>query len=104
MMRAPFIAAEVSGIRYRGQLYQRLRIEPFIRKDGTESSIAIWGSTCAQCFEPFECTTPAVMPRFRPARRCADCRTSCNWSKRSKPAEPLIGMQRPFAPREDAES
>lgn len=100
MSAAPFIAAEVSEVRYRAQLYERLRMEPFVRKDGRTSLIAIWRSTCAQCREPFECTTPAVMPRFRPARRCVTCRQGSSWAKRPLP---LVGNQRPFAPREGAE-
>jgi hypothetical protein len=100
MTGAPFIASEVKEVRYRGQVYERDRIEPFVRKDGTASSVAIWRSTCVQCLEPFECTTPAITPRFRPARRCIECRRSSNWARRPLP---LVGNQQPFAPREEAE-
>lgn len=95
MSGAPFIASEFAEVRYRGQLYERLRIEPFERRDGSASSIAIWRSTCAQCEEPFECTTPTIAPRFRPARRCPTCRAICGWNKRPMP---FVGDQRPFAP------
>lgn len=100
MISAPFIASEVAEVIYRGLLYERLRIEPFARKDGSASSIAIWRSICQQCQHHFECTTPAIAPRFRPARRCQDCRATSNWNNRPLP---LVGNQRPFAPREDAE-
>ena len=100
MSGAPFIASEVMEVTYRGQFYMRQRIEEFTRKDGAASSIAIWLSMCAQCQELFECTTPAVMPRFRPARRCDECRRGSSWSKRPLP---LVGNQQPFAPREEAE-
>lgn len=100
MSGAPFIASEIAEVCYRSQMYERLRIEPFERRDGSASSIAIWRSTCAQCDSPFECTTPAVMPRFRPARRCIECRRRSSWAKRPLP---LIGNQQPFAPREEAE-
>lgn len=101
MTGVPFIASEVLDIRYRGQLYERLRIEPFVRKDGSASSIAIWRSTCVQCREGFDCTTPAIMPRFKAVRRCENCRANSGWNKRPMP---LVGNQQPFAPREDAES
>lgn len=105
MTGAPFIASEVAEMIYRGQLYEQLRIEPFERKDGSASSIAIWRSTCPQCQSHFECTTPAIAPRFRPARRCHECRQECRWSHRPKSAEtakpaPLRSGQRPFAPVE----
>lgn len=45
MSSAPFIAADVAAVDNRGQLYERLRIEPFERKDGSASSIATWRST-----------------------------------------------------------
>lgn len=102
MNEVPFIASEFAEVRYRGQMYERLRIEPFERKDGSASSVAIWRSTCAQCEEPFECTSPAIVPRFRPARRCEDCRKKCKWGDRFKKSDPaLMGPLpdgRPIAP------
>ena len=56
MTSAPFIASEFMEVVHRGQLYERVRTEPFERKDGGASEIAIWRSTCAQCEDPFECT------------------------------------------------
>ena len=101
MTSAPFIASEVAEVIYRGQMYQRIRIEPFVRKDGSKTAIAIWGTNCPQCRRPFECITPAIAPRFRPPRRCPHCRATCTWNKRPLP---LVGNQQPFAPREDADT
>lgn len=94
MSGAPFIANEVAEIRYRGQLYERVRIEPFARRDGTASAVAIWRSICTQCQISFECTTPTVMPRFRPARRCDECRSLSRWTKRRLERERMIEAAR----------
>lgn len=103
MIGVHFIAEEIAAVTYRGQLYERLRIEKVVRKDGRPTSIATWRSTCAECREPYECTTSALMDRFQAPRRCQACRSKSPWHRRTKPPEPLTGMQRPFAPREDAE-
>mgnify|MGYP001434182620 FL=1 len=88
MTSAPFIASEVAEVIYRGQTYQRIRIEPFVRKDGSKTAIAIWSKNCPQCRRPFECTTPAIAPRFRPPRRCLECRVKCKWGGRFKTGKP----------------
>jgi hypothetical protein len=94
-----FIAAEVTEVRYQRQRYRLLRIEPYTRRDGTETSVAVWQSVCSQCRGQFECTTPALTLNFKPARRCPDCRTKCKWSERFKADNmPLQPGQRPFAP------
>jgi len=104
MTGAPLVAVDVAEVIYRRQRYVRIRIEPYTKRDGTETSMAIWGSTCPQCRQPFECSTPAVTPKFRPARRCAECRRKCKWGDRFRAEAPdgvpLLPGQRPFAPHE----
>jgi hypothetical protein len=91
-----FIAAEVTEVRYQRQQYKLLRIEPYTRRDCTETSVAVWRSVCSQCSGQYECTTPATTLNFKPARRCPDCRAKCKWSERFK--GDMQPGQRPFAP------
>jgi len=51
--------------------YRCLFVRRHIRRDGSETFLAVWESLCAQCGEPFTCTTPAAATRFQPNRRCA---------------------------------
>lgn len=53
-----------------GQQYRCDRIEPYQRKDGTMTTLAVWVSHCADCGDPFEYKTPrkAHKPKFN--RRC----------------------------------
>lgn len=84
---------------YRGQRYQLLCVKPWTRRDGGTSSIAIWRSTCPQCGEVFECATQAVVARFKPARRCPDCRRETGWRRRLDHGRPPPAPgERPFAP------
>jgi hypothetical protein len=53
-----------------GQSYEFARTEPHTRRDGTETTLMVWRSHCAQCGEPFEVLTPAGSGKFSPNRRC----------------------------------
>ena len=53
-----------------GQLYRCEAIEPYTRRDGRPSAVAIVTSECAKCGEPFTLTVPAVVVEFKPNRRC----------------------------------
>jgi hypothetical protein len=53
------------------QVYELARTEPHIRRDGTETELAVWQSHCAQCGEPFEFRAPSKASKFEPNRRCA---------------------------------
>lgn len=68
------IAADLSSIGtvrdYRGQAYTLSGLFLRQRKDGTMATILQWTSPCADCGEPFICTTPAGSGRFQPNRRC----------------------------------
>jgi hypothetical protein len=55
---------------YRGQNYELTGTRPYIRRDGTETHLAVWRSHCADCGEPFELQTPGKSSRFEPNRRC----------------------------------
>jgi hypothetical protein len=43
--------------------FHRVRIMPYVRKDGTETTIAIWCGACVVCGAPFEVATPAAVSR-----------------------------------------
>jgi hypothetical protein len=62
-----------------GQRYECKAIEPYTRKDGVQSSIALWATHCATCGQPFELATalnvwsyksPKVLRRCAEHRRC----------------------------------
>lgn len=42
-----------------GRLIKLLRIEPYRRKDGTASAVAVWQATCKACGAAFEIATPS---------------------------------------------
>jgi hypothetical protein len=51
-----------------GQVYRLERVEPYQRRDGMMTSIAVWSSACADCGAPFVFTEP--LGRFPGNRRC----------------------------------
>lgn len=55
---------------YGGQLYELAKTEPYTRRDGTQTTLVVWRSTCATCGKPFEVRTPSVSSKFSPNRRC----------------------------------
>jgi len=55
---------------YRGQEYEMIGTEPYIRRDGTETLLVVWRSHCATCGKPFELRTPKESSKFDPNRRC----------------------------------
>jgi hypothetical protein len=61
---------------FQGQRYECEAIEPYTRKDGAQSSIALWGTHCATCGQPFTAKMAIGQwdwPSFSgPIRRCRD--------------------------------
>jgi hypothetical protein len=55
---------------YRGQHYELMRQDPYTRRDGTLTTLAVWRSHCAQCGDSFELRTPVKSSKFVPNRRC----------------------------------
>lgn len=55
---------------YDGQRYEFIAPRRYIRRDGTETFLAIWKSACAKCGAPFHFTLPGEVPEFHPKRRC----------------------------------
>lgn len=55
---------------YDGQRFECVRIEPYIRRDGVMSSVAVWRSKCAACRTSFDFRSPLRVARFQPNRRC----------------------------------
>jgi hypothetical protein len=74
---------------YHGQHYELVRRDPYTRRDGTLSTLAVWRSHCAQCGEPFELRTPANSSKFVPNRRCqAHKRPGVRAKPKVKPLSP----------------
>ena len=66
-----------------GQLWEKSRYEPYRRKDGTETRLAVWRSWCAKCGAEFEVTTPegvvaAEQSHRLETRRCPKHRRHAN--------------------------
>lgn len=57
---------------HRGRLYRCVRIEPYERKDGGLSLLAIWEARCAACGAPYEIATPVSYQRSKTFER-ANC-------------------------------
>ena len=49
-------------VTYRGQVYRRIAVEPYIRDDGSETRLATWETECPECGEvfPVDAALPAV--------------------------------------------
>lgn len=95
-------ARNLPVVDYRGQTYRLIRIDPYTRKDGVETTIAIWSSRCHRCGQPFECTTSSNPTRFKPPRRCQECRRRSRWGPAARIVEkasaPCLPGQREFVP------
>lgn len=55
--------------KYKNQTYQCVEVEPYTRRDGTESVVLVWETACADCGRTFSFTTPNRR-WFSPSRRC----------------------------------
>jgi hypothetical protein len=61
-------------VTYRGQLYRRIAVKPYIRADGSTTQLATWQSECPFCGEPFEIQTTRLQRLREPNRRCPEHR------------------------------
>jgi hypothetical protein len=61
-------------VTYRGQIYRRIAIEPYVRDDGSETRLATWESECPECGEVFTIQSTRLRKLHQPNRRCPDHR------------------------------
>jgi hypothetical protein len=54
---------------HKGQRYVCTSVSPYTRRDGTQTTVLVWESQCAECGETFTFKTPN-RERFEPNRRC----------------------------------
>lgn len=59
---------------YDGQVYRLVELRPYTRRNGTETTLAVWRSCCAKCGDEFELITPTEASKFSPNRRCKEHR------------------------------
>jgi hypothetical protein len=61
---------------FQGQRYECEALEPYTRKDGTQTTVALWATHCATCGQPFVIKMAIGQwdwPSFRgPVRRCRE--------------------------------
>ena len=62
----PFVGTVVM---LKGQRYELVRLEPYTRKDGAESTLLIWSTRCPVCDDPFEVKSGL---KGEPNRRCIE--------------------------------
>lgn len=55
---------------YDNQRYECVAFEPYSRRDGTTTTLAVWESACARCGATFRFKTPESATKFSPNRRC----------------------------------
>jgi len=58
---------------HKGQLYRLTGLVDHTCRDGRETELQVWQSTCANCGEPFEFKMPPKVRAFAPNRRCKRC-------------------------------
>jgi hypothetical protein len=72
--------SDLDGVQvtYRGQLYRRIAVEPYIRDDGSTTQLATWQSQCPVCGEALTIQTTRLHRLREPApsiggldRQCA---------------------------------
>jgi len=56
---------------HKGQRYVCVAIEPYVRRDGALSCVAVWHSHCADCGDAFEFRSTKRFVKFQPNRRCS---------------------------------
>lgn len=56
---------------YSGQRFVCVAVEPYTRRDGRRSKLAVWEARCAVCHTAFNFKTSTYLPKFEPSRRCA---------------------------------
>lgn len=57
---------------YKGQLYVRVDDVPHRTRDGRDTLLTRWWSTCADCGAAFVFATSSLARKFQPNRRCAN--------------------------------
>lgn len=62
----------------KGRLWVVAGFEPYTRKDGVETELALWSGTCVKCSEPFQVKSPRTLvleySGSFDAARCPACR------------------------------
>ena len=82
-------------VTYRGQIYRRIAVEPYIRADGSETRLATWQSECPECGELFEITTTRLHRLRQPNRRCPEHRRPGSPVRKGFPSETFAGGDKP---------
>lgn len=85
MTSVPPSALQIGHVEvYKGQSFELVRLDPYVRKDGRATALAVWRASCIECNQPFELTTPHEALVFKPsARRCPEHRgASLAWRHR----------------------
>ena len=63
-----------------GRRWLAVGFEPYTRKDGTETELAVWQGHCKACNKPFTVRTPAetylASSGSFDAARCAECKSA----------------------------
>ena len=61
------------GLRFGGQPYRFVGLRPHQRRDGSMTELSVWSSTCPDCRQAIEVTSPVLSREFSPSRRCGEC-------------------------------
>lgn len=76
-----------------GQSYRLLKIEPYQRRDGTQTTLLLWSGECAECGCDFETRSP-IEPKWI-SRRCDEHKAPGRpASKSAKIAQARSGRRR----------
>ncbi|GAC1550099.1 MAG: hypothetical protein NVS2B5_05730 [Beijerinckiaceae bacterium] len=65
------LSSEDAEVRmYDNDIYRCVGLQPYTRRDGSQTNLVIWETECPRCGEPFTCLTPIDSSKFQPNRRC----------------------------------
>ncbi|MFC3323318.1 hypothetical protein [Mesorhizobium cantuariense] len=85
---------DVVEVTWHRQVYRRIGLEPYSKKDGSQTTLAIWRSNCRFCGAEFDCKTSREAQVFKAALHCKAHR------RRADRVPPAAPGQREFAPVE----
>jgi 5-methylcytosine-specific restriction endonuclease McrA len=65
----------LNSLTHKGQVYVKTdTIIPYVKRDGTETSLAVWYTDCPDCGSRFEIMATARRKKlWQPNRRCPAC-------------------------------
>jgi len=73
---------------HKGRVFHLTAVQPYTRKDGSASALAIWRGTCRICGAAYEVSTPASVSTFIKAKAFGRVHCDTHLIRRKPKASP----------------